>query len=362
MPQILHTVLRPTTALLAGAETITNDLPVNPLSVILVTLRALNNIATVGANYLGSAVNLMAKLSNVRARYRGATIFDGDPLDLAQIHGIHSGWWPIQGQVNQVNNDVRSVTFPLLLGRRPFDADECFPATRRGDLVLELTTVADPTGLDGFEVQIETTEILDATPKRFIKITSTAFSLLAGDVNDISMPIGNKLLAILLRSGLFPTAASNNAAFNEVALKLDNVEVVHSRSFWRGLHALWARRARLDWATHGHRHLLDIAASTTDPVLTTTALGLSDVVAGSAVITGTDTSTLGHTGIAPAPELDVLQRYGLLDLDPLGDLSYALDTAGAADVNLHVNASAADTAARVLPVEYVIVAGGAPAA
>lgn len=354
MAQPLHTVLRPATTLAATAESFNNDLPVNPLSVILVTIRALNNIATVGANFLADAAALMSKVSNVRVGYRGATIFDGDPLDLAQIYGMFSSWWPVQGQINQVNNDVRSVTFPLLFGRRPYDAAECFPATRRGDLVMTTTTAADPTGIDGCELLIETIELLDAAPQRFVKATTTPFSLAAGDVNDISMPIGNKLLGVLCRAGLYPDAASNNAAYNEIALEVDNVEVMASRATWRGLHALWARRARFDWMMLGHRHLIDLAANATDPALATTALGMVDAsVNGSAIFSGTGTATTGHTGIAPQPEMVALQRYGYLDLDPLGDLSMALETRGAADINLHVNSSAADTAARVLPVELV---------
>lgn len=356
--QPLHTVLRANTALAATAETFTNDLPVNPLSVIIVTLRALNNLATVGANYLGSAADLISKIATMSVRYRGATIIDGNPLNLTQIYGMLSGWWPNQGQINQVNNDVRSVSFPILFSRKAFDPNECFPASRRGDLVLSVTTAADPTGLDGFDMTFETVELLDATPTKFIKVTSTAFSLLSGDVNDITLPIGNKLIGILLRAGLYPETTSNNAGFNEVALKVDNVEVEYSRAFWRGLHALWARRARMDWLTVGHRHLIDIAASTTDPVLATTALGLSGTAAaGSALITGNDASTLGHTGIAPAPEIAELQRYGYVDLDLNSDLSMALDTRGAADINLHVNSSAADTGAIILPIEFVETGG-----
>lgn len=359
MAQPLHTVLRQTTALAAGAETITNDLPVNPLSVILITLRALNNITDPITAVSTGADTLISKISNIRVAYRGATIIDGDPLDLIMIQGGYSGWWPLQGQVNQTNNDVRAITFPLLFGRRAYDPMECFPASRRGDLVLTITTATNPTALDGYDMIIETVELLDATPERFLKVTTTSTTLTSGDVNDLSLPIGNKLLGILCRTGLFPTGASNNAGFNEVALEVDNVEVVHSRSTWNGLRALWARRVRTDWLTYGHRHLFDLATNATDPVLTTTALGLIDAaVNGSALFSGTGTPTTGHNGIAPEPETDTAQRYGWLDLDPLDDLSQALDTRGAADINLHVNASANDTAARILPIEYVEVAGG----
>ena len=360
--QPLHTVLRPSTALAATAESFNNDLPVNPLSVILVTLRALNNTPTTALNFAADAAALMSKISNVRAAYRGATIFDGDPLDLVNVYGRFSEWWPIQGQINQTDNDVRSITFPLLFGRRAYDPLECFPATRRGDLVLTITTAADPTGLDNFTMLIDTVELLDTVPQRFIKCTTTAFALLSGDVNDISMPIGNKLLGVLLRAGLFPTAASNNAGFNEVAMEVDNVEVLYSRATWRALHALWARKARTDWLQLGHRHLIDLAVNATDPVLVSTALGLIDAsVNSSALFSGTGTLTTGHVGIAPQPELDALQRYGFAEFDFLDDLSMALDTRGAADINLHVNSSAADATARVLPVEIVEVAGAGAA-
>jgi len=360
--QPLHTVLRPVTALGAGIEVFNNDLPVNPLSVILVTLRAVNNTGATLTNYLGSAAQLMSKISNMTCRYRGASIFDGDPLDLAQVYGMLAKWWPIQGQMTQVDNEVRSVTFPLLFGRKAYDAKECFPASRRGDLVLTIDTAADPLGLDGFDLTIETAELLDASPERFIKVTTSATAIAAGDVNDLALPIGSKLIGVLLRAGLFPTAASNNAAFNELALEVDNVEVEYSRTFWRGLHALWARRARTDWLQLGHRHLLDLITNATDPALATTALGLVDAtINSSGVFSGTGTNTTGHTGIAPHPEQDALQRYGYVDLDLADDLTLALDTRGASDVNLHVNASAADALARILPIEYIETGAGAGA-
>ena len=132
----------------------------------------MNNAPTDGVNFTGGPLEIMSKLSNVRTRYRGATIFDGDPLDLVQVYGRFSQWFPVQGQANRTDNHVRSISFPLLFGRFPYDPMECFPATRRGDLVLELTTVADPTGLDGYDLQNETIELLDAVPERFMKVTT----------------------------------------------------------------------------------------------------------------------------------------------------------------------------------------------
>ena len=355
--QPLHTVLEPDQNLANAVENFRFDLPVNPMSIVLVTLRALNN-CLVGSNYRGSAVSLMSKISNIRSRYRGATIFDGDPVDLAQVFGRFSKWWPTQGQVNATDNDARSVTFPLLFGRRPYDEKECFPATHRGDLTLEIDTAADPTGLDGFDMQIETVELLDAVPESFIKVTSSQQILASGDVNDVALPIGNKLLGLLLRGNLFPTGIAQTASFNECALELDNVEVMYSRAFWRGLHAIWARRHNSAWCHDGHTHLVNFIAAVTDPILASSAVGVDPYASGNELATGGAAAITGIGGVQPQPEVDVLQRYGYADFDPTDDLSGGIDTKGAADINWHVNASALDAAAsRILPIEHVMIGG-----
>ena len=359
--QPLRTVLEPNKVLANAVESLRYDLPVNPMSVVLVTLRALNNTA-VPATVSASPIGLMSKLSNVRSRYRGATVFDGAPIDLAMVYGRYSRWWPVQGQVNGTDNDVRSVTFPLLFGRRPYDPTECFPATRRGDLTLELDTIADPTGLDGFSMQLETVELLDATPERFIKVTTSQKTMAAGDVNDIVLPVGNKLLGLMLRADTFPNGASNNASFNECALELDNVEVVYSRAFWRSLHAEWARRARLDWLFAGHMHTIRGGAAAPAAYAQANTLAIAADAADTSLTTGT-AARAGITGIMPETEVNQAQSYGFADFDPNDDLSLGIETGGAADISWRVNASAADGAAsRILPIELVMTTGQGAAA
>lgn len=354
--QPLRTVLEPRKTLANAVETLRYDLPVNPMSVVLVTLRALNNTA-VPATVSASPIGLMSKISNARSRYRGATIFDGAPIDLAMVYGRYSRWWPVQGQVNGTDNDVRSVTFPLLFGRRPYDPQECFPATRRGDLTLEIDTIADPSGLDGFDMQIETVELLDAAPERFIKVTSSQKIMASGDVNDIVLPVGNKLLGLMLRADRVPNGASNDASFNECALELDNVEVVYSRAFWRSLHAEWARRARLDWLLHGHVHTIRGGAAAAAAYAQATAIGIAADAADTSLTTGT-AARAGITGIMPETEVNQLQQYGFAEFDPNDDLSLGIETGGAADISWRVNASAADSAAsRILPIELVMTTG-----
>lgn len=331
MPQILRTVALLDRAIPAAGETARIDLPVNPVSALLVTIKALNNAPSITTYTALSA--LFDRITNLNVRYRGATIIDGDSIDLALAYAILSKWVPHVSQANRVDNDVRAVTFPLLFGRRPYDPLECFPATRRGDLVLEWTAAADAGALDNVLLHVETVELLDAAPERFIKLTNTQRTMTLGDTNDIDLPIGNKLLGLLLRGNTFPTAASRNASFSEVRLEVDNVEVMFSRAHWETLHGELGRVLHPAWAALEHQHRVNAAG-----------------------VAEEDTSQ-AQTDFA------FQQRYAYMDLDPLGDLSYALDTTGAADLTLGVVSDVADGAAsRVQTVEYVMTGAAAGAA
>lgn len=325
MAQILRTILRPSQALAETAEQFSWDLPVNPLAAVIVTIRAQNNTTT-ATDYTAAAETLMSKISNINVRYRGATIIDGSATDLAVLEYILSKWAWKQGEVRDANGNIRTVTFALTFGRRPYDPDTCFPATRRGDLVMALTTADDPAGLNTFSLEIETVELLDATPKRFIKKTTSQVQMTSGDVNDISLPIGNKLSGLLLRPETYPTGASRDCSFREMRLKVDNVEVMYSRTEWDSLHGEMGRFFG-DWVAYpGHVHRENTAGTYTQNALTT-----GDQV----------TSTLG-------------QRYAYMDFDPTGDGTFIFDTRGAADVILHVRSDVTDTEGSVvMPVEVV---------
>lgn len=324
MAQILRTVLAQDITVAAAASTQQYDLPVNPLSVILCTLKALNETSTVTAYSAFQA--FFDKLTRARVSYRGASIIDGAPLDLVVIYAILTKWLPHQGQVNNTDNDTRSITFPLLFGRKPYDPAECFPASRRGELLLDLTFGADPAGMDTFILQLETVELLDAAPERFIKTTFSDRIMASGEGNDVEIPIGNKILGMLARAATFPTAASYNSSFGQIALEVDNVEVIYSRTNWETLQGEIARRLIPGWNFYQHSHQENTAVAYTQ-----------------------NASTLQTRNDNPP-----VQQYGYLDLDPMGDGSYALDTRGAARVNLAITSDVTDaSASRVQFIEEV---------
>jgi len=328
MPQILRTVLIPDQAQAADGV-VQFDLPVNPLSVILLTVEALNE--TVALTTYSSIQALLSMITDVRVAYRGATIIGGSLTDLAVMFGALSAWPTIQGNKVNTDNDVRSLTVPLCFGRRPYDPMECFPATRRGDLVLSLTVDVAVVGADALILQAETIELLEATPERFTKVTTTQKTVNAIQEHDVELPIGNDLLGVLLFAAVVPTGAARTSTIGEIALEVDNVETIIAESRWESMRADLARR-------------------------------LHSV---------SDRPHIHHTAAAPGnsteqqEDFSYIDNYSLLDFDPLKDGLYALKTAGAARVNLRVDSQVASaTADRYLPIELVNIAqaaGGAPA-
>jgi len=359
MPQLLRTTLLQDVALTAGGN-IRVDLPVNPLSFIALTVRALNNTPT-GQNFSHWA-DLLSFLNRITVQYRGASIIAGTGVDLALFAAAIAHWVPRQGQGNAIDNNVRFLTFPLLFGRKPYSPLEAFPATRRGDLTLQIDAgAALPLGLDTFTIQAETLECLDAQPTSFLKVTETRRTMQLGDQNEISLPLGNRLLGLLLRAATAPSLLAFDSSFGSIALELDNVEIVYSRSNWETLSGELYRRIGSVWPYRDHSHRINGSGAAAAAYAQATAMGIAADANNTSITTGT-AARFGITGIQFPTEDDAeLQRYAYADLDPLEDGSYAIDTANAADFNLLVTSDVADAQpSRILIAEHVqLGAGGA---
>jgi hypothetical protein len=330
MAQPLRTTLVPDQTIDAAAGTDSWNLPPNPLSAILITIRALNETSTL-TNYSALAA-LFAKFSNFSVRYRGASIFDADALDAAMVAMIIARWAPKQGQINNTDNNVRSITFPILFGKKYGDPSQCFPATRSGDLILSADWAADAAGLDNFSLQVETLELLDAAPESFIKVTTSARTMTAGIGNQLDLPTGNKILGVMLRANTFPTGASFNSSFGQMALKIDNTEAYYSEVNWESVQGELTRMVPPAWQYPAHVHTENTAAAYAQNA--TTLGGMIDIAAA--------------------------QQYGYLDFDPMGDQSMGLETAGATRIMIANNSDVADGADSFwLPIERVQVATAA---
>lgn len=313
-----------------GIETF--DLAVNPLSVILIGLRPLNDTGTLAAfqSYKGIA----AALNRVSVLYRGEAIKSVRGEDLAALNYFRHGIMPFQGQHDDTDNERRCAVVPILMGRWPYDNKSCFPATRRGELVLECDFDIADTGYDGLRFSVETIELLDAKPKEYEKwVQVTQTNGATGDADMDLVATGNAVRGILL-FGTTPFAGASPApSWGRIKVLLDNQEAGFGSTDFEMSQALTSLWGRQPPAYDGHMHRVDAtAAVATQPTLS----GPFNVGA----------------GIAGATDITGWNQYTYLDYDPTGDDSHVLHTKGKSSLKLRANFEAAD-AVRAIPIEVI---------
>jgi hypothetical protein len=311
---------------LAVSTVRTDDLPVNPVSVILMTVKMLNDTGTLTDFQVFSS--MLAQIAKVEVLYQGSAVVSGSLADLARMNAVLVRRTPAQIKTTAVNNDVRAITVPIMLGRKAYWADECFPAVRRGELQLQTTSAAAQTGVDTIVMQIETVELPDAKPKRYAKYTTISKTPSATGDHDVDLPLGNPISGTLLFGTTAPTGASYNASIGQLRLLVDNVEAYYARTNWETLRGDIQLRTQAGPQASSHVHVENTAALYTQNATTD----------------------------KNQESADFFNNYAFLDFDPREDDSYLLDTKGHARVHLRINAEAAD-AIRVLPLELITVAG-----
>jgi len=321
MPAKLHSVLQQDVTL-AVSTRVQVDLPVNPLSAILLTLRARDTgVVTAARSSLAAFLGL---ISNIAVKFKGSDIINGSAVDLAATMAFLSGKMPRHNVMIDTATATRFCTIPLQFGRKLYWPDEGFPATRKGEFQLIIDPAAAFTGFDTVSLQTETCEMLDAQPSRFTKVTTLARTFPATGQNDIDLPLGNPLLGITLFGTTFPDGGVFTATWGQVRVLVDNVPFTYTESNWETLQNEIYNRLNMysEFATHTH------------------AENLAAAYAQSA-----------ETDV-PSQARDLFRQYAYLDFDPLMDGSYMLNTEGRGNVKVRANADVAD-AARVLPVELV---------
>ena len=319
MAKFTHSVLAQDESLAANT-TVTWNLGVSALSHILLTLRFLNSTATTKA----TLANILAMISKLEVLFRGQSILSLNGADLFAYQSLVQAMPLNQENVVDTINAARFATFIIPFGRRLFDPAECFPKVLKGELQLQLTSPATYTNIVTVTTQVETVELLDASPKQYLKATTLSKTPSATGEHDVDLPIGNTLLGCLLFSTTVPTGTAFTTSIDWLKLLVDNVESHYSRTNWESLHnQLMALPSPLNaWAEKIHRE--NLAAAYTQ-----------------------------NADSLPEEQVDSdIYRHSLLDLDPTRDGLYALDTKGKSRVHLRINAG--DTALiRVVPVELV---------
>jgi len=292
---------------------------------ILVTLRAL----TVAADVPTTLASLYGLIDSLAVRFRGQDIIRGTLQDLAILNGLVCASPPWGYRTQDGANEILTLTVPICFGRRPFSVVECFPAVRRGDLTLELNVDIAQGNVDELALQVETVELLDETPERYLKYTTSGQTFATTGEEVVRLPIGNPLLGVLLFGTTVPTAAARTATWERLRTRVDHVETLYAQANWDTIHGELARQGlQMNDAVAEHAHMANGGA------------------AGFAVTTQQNRIS------------DLVESYGYLDFDPLKDGSYMLVTAGRADIELVRQAGTADLG-RFTPVELVEVRAAA---
>ncbi len=267
------------------------DLPVLPLSHIIVTIKGLNAGAVECTKY--EIENLIRK---IEVLYEGAAIVSLSGVELDTYNGLLFRNLPILGNQVATNDGVRTLCLAIPFGRKIFDPNECFPKTSKGELQLQITwnTAAATPNIDGVMVQIETVELPEASPKQYVKVTTLSKTPTAIGEHDVDLPIGNKYIGIQLHATSVPIGTTWTKSISYLKLLVNNVEYNYARANWESLHGMLLNKI-------GHREPYDLDA-----------------------------------------DHDHYMDAALLDFDPLGDDSYLLDTKGMASLRLKIYADIAD--------------------
>jgi hypothetical protein len=318
--RFLHTVVRPLATLTASADITPLDLPVNPLSMVILRFRVTNtNPAAIGT--FSAWDDLITQITAVNIKHLGELIVGGSLRDLLAVNTFYQRAFARAVHIINTSAAIRDVVFPICLGRAPYHPTSCFPPTTRGNLKLELTAGALGSGYSAVSLAVETVELIDANPSEYVKYTTNSATSVAGQF-DAMLPIGNKLLGIVLFDTGLRTNTTNNTSWGSLKVLKDNVEQMYALTDIRTIAGLAHMHAgHMFDAMPGHIHQIN------------------------------DGAALSDSDDAETPAGQGLDGYGYLDFDPMRDGSYALETAGSADLKIRGTGDEA-TAVRWLPLEW----------
>lgn len=196
------------------------DLAVNPISHLILHIDAV----VAGAAAVGVR-QPWTDLDNVTVSFQGASIFNMAGEDLQAYLAVLLGTVPyIVNHSSATNGDLVRLSIPIPFGRRTFDPNECFPATRKGDLQASLTLAAEGATFQTRNFSFEVVEIPEAQPARFLKAVSLQRALTATDF-DFPLPVGNPYVGLLVREPTLADAGITTGTVRQYRLLVDHTEM-----------------------------------------------------------------------------------------------------------------------------------------
>jgi hypothetical protein len=317
--ELLHSIWKPEVAVSADGTEVFN-LPVNPLSVVLLHLKPLNDTGTL-SNFQ-RAMGICGALDSIRVLHKGAAVYSMSGRDALAMNYFRGGMLPWEANGDDTDNERRSLLLPIIFGKFAYDPMSCLPKTVSGELTMELTVDIADTGYDGFRYAVETIELIGANPKEFERKTTISRTFTSTGDNDVDLPNGNLMRGILL----FGTTPFGGAApaptWGRVELRLDNEQKGYASTDFEALRQLQQLMGRQPPTGQFHTHRVDATGGATQE----TAGGPIDEGAGG----------------------EGWENYAYMDLDPDRRDTFSVDTKGKSNVVLRANVETADAARAVV--------------
>ena len=316
--EFIHSILENDQPVAAG-DIKSYDLPVNPLSHTLVTLKYTRTDAA--ADGVPTFPIIFAIMKKIEVLYKGSAIFSMSGMDAVAAGLLVCGFESWSHNYLGVAVEETSFTFLVPMTRTLYDPMECFPRTTRGELILQLTYAAALTGATAVKAQVETIEIPDAAPDRFLRMTTLTKTTTTLGEHDIELPIGNPISELVMFGEVFPAGIADDATIGFLQVLVDNYRRFYSHSNFETLHNMAGRMRCPPGFYFGHTHWLQAAAA----------------------LTGWQ-----------FPGNHLLKQYVHVPFDIFRDGRFILETAGKSDVIVRVHVDTADEQdLRVIPCEIV---------
>ena len=324
MPSLFHSVAV-NTQTVSATGVFTHDLAVNPLSVVHICLRPLNDNAPL--NTFAKYFDVCKALTLIRILYRGMAVVAMTGADLAALNWFRHGICPREANPLDTDGVRRCVVLPVLFGRFPFDPHSCFPASRRGELTLELSLNLSGTGYKSMTYTVETDELLDAVPVEYERRVSINTTFAAIGSSRVLVPTTNVLRGVLGFGTTGFSGATPAPTLGRMMLLRDNQQVAVASTDFEVNMAACALLGRGAPPSDAHSHRVDATGGTTQA-----------------------TFAAGPSGSGTGG----WENYAFMDFDPLRDDTYSIETANSTSVQLDVTCKTAD-AARFIPIERILV-------
>ena len=321
--RFLRSIVIPNEDMVASTARAPIDLPVNPLSHLLLRFEV-TNVAPAAQDTYSAIDDLITQITSVTVRHNGENIIQGTLRDLMVMNMAAFRAFPGFTFIDDTDDGVRSAVFPICLGKRMYDGGSCFPATQRGNLQLLVTAGVDGAAYDDINFSVEAVELIEGAPTEYMKYTSRLQDSVVGQF-DVRLPIGNPLLGVLMFDTGLAASSDNVLSWGLIRLLKDNVEQLYASLDYRVLASELHTRMGCVGTWPGHVHQFFGNAAGADD---------SD-----------DAQILASHGS---------RGYAFMDFDPTMDGMYELETAGAADLIIRGVGEEA-TAIRTLPLERVTV-------